>query len=60
MKRDQFQVYLDANPSAKLRDIVSQMLYDEIVSLCIAPGTKLNATALPPPSAYHARLLPKQ
>ena len=46
MKRDQFQVYLDANPSAKLRDIVSQMLYDEIVSLCIAPGTKLNVNSI--------------
>ena len=46
MKRDQFQLYLDANPSAKLRDIVSQMLYDEIVSLCIAPGTKLNVNSI--------------
>ena len=46
MKRDQFQVYLDANPNAKLRDIVSQMLYDEIVSLCIAPGTKLNVNSI--------------
>ena len=46
MKRDRFQVYLDANPSAKLRDIVSQMLYDEIVSLCIAPGTKLNVNSI--------------
>lgn len=42
MNRAQFQVYLDASPGAKLRDIVSQMLYDDIVSLHIAPGTKLN------------------
>lgn len=46
MKREQFQLYLDANPGAKLRDVVSQMLYDEIVSLCIAPGTKLNVNSI--------------
>lgn len=46
MNRAQLQVYLDANPSAKLRDIVSQMLYDEIVSLRIAPGTKLNVNSI--------------
>ena len=33
MKRDRFQVYLDANPSAKLRDIVSQMLYDTMTGI---------------------------
>lgn len=46
MKREQFQLYLDANPGAKLRDVVSQMLYDEIVSLCIAPGSKLNVNSI--------------
>ncbi len=46
MNRAQFQLYLDANPGAKLRDIVSQMLYDEIVSLRIAPGTKLNVNSI--------------
>lgn len=46
MNRAKFQVYIDANPSAKLRDIVAEMLYDEIVSLRIAPGTKLNVNSI--------------
>lgn len=46
MKREQFQVYLKNNPGSKLRDVVAQMLYDEIVSLGIAPGTKLNVNSI--------------
>ena len=46
MNRSQFQIYLDKNPSGKLRDIVTQMLYDEIVSLRISPGTKLNVNSI--------------
>ena len=46
MKREQFQKYIDANPNAKLRDVVAQMLYDEIVSLSISPGTKLNVNSI--------------
>lgn len=42
MNRTQFQMYLENSNSTKLRDVVSQMLYDEIVSLKISPGTKLN------------------
>lgn len=42
MNREKLQLYLDQNPFAKLRDVVSQLLYDEIVSLNIAPGSKLN------------------
>ena len=46
MNREQFRVYLEGNPSAKLRDVVAQMLYDEIVSLHIAPGSKLNVNSI--------------
>ena len=46
MNRAQFQEYLDKDPSAKLRDLVMQLLYDEIVSLRIAPGTKLNVNSI--------------
>ena len=38
--------YMDKNPEGKLRDIVTDMLYDDIVSLRIAPGTKLNVNQL--------------
>lgn len=42
MEREKLQNYLDQNPFAKLRDVVAQLLYDEIISLNITPGTKLN------------------
>lgn len=34
------------NPDAKLRDLVQQLLYEEIVNLRIAPGTKLNVNQI--------------
>ena len=46
MNKAQFQSYLESSSSSKLRDVVSQMLYDEIVSLRIAPGTKLNVNSI--------------
>lgn len=46
MNRTQLQLYLESSPSSKLRDVVAQMLYDEIVSLNIAPGTKLNVNSI--------------
>ena len=46
MNRAVFQTYLDKCSSPKLRDVVAQMLYDEIVSLRIAPGTKLNVNSI--------------
>lgn len=46
MNRTQLQLYLENSPSSKLRDVVAQMLYDEIVSLNIAPGTKLNVNSI--------------
>jgi len=46
MNSAQFQEYLENSPSTKLRDVVAQMLYDEIVSLHIAPGSKLNVNSI--------------
>lgn len=38
--------HMEKNPDGKLRDIVMDMLYDDIISLRIAPGTKLNVNQL--------------
>ena len=46
MNSAQLQSYLDNSPNAKLRDVVAQMLYDEIVSLRFAPGSKLNVNSI--------------
>lgn len=46
MDSAQLQSYLESNPNAKLRDVVADMLYDEIVSLRIAPGSKLNVNSI--------------
>ena len=42
--RDKYKLkeYIDANPDAKLRDLVMKLLYDEIVGLRITPGSRLN------------------
>ena len=46
MEQYTLRQYMEKNPDAKLRDIVADMLYDEIVSLRIAPGAKLNVNQL--------------
>jgi DNA-binding GntR family transcriptional regulator len=46
VEKYKLQQYMDKNPDGKLRDIVTQMLYDDIVSLHISPGTKLNVNQL--------------
>lgn len=45
---DQYQLKkcIAANPDAKLKDIVTELLYNEIVSLRIIPGTKLNVNQI--------------
>lgn len=45
---DQYKLkeYMKADPEAKLRDLVSKLIYDEIVALHIAPGTKLNVNQI--------------
>lgn len=46
MEQYSLQQRIAENPEAKLRDIVTEMLYEAIVSLRIAPGTKLNVNQL--------------
>ena len=38
--------YISREPDAKLRDLVAKLLYDDIISLRIAPGTKLNVNQI--------------
>lgn len=40
------KVYMSREPDAKLRDLVAKLLYDEIISLRIAPGSKLNVNQI--------------
>ena len=42
MNREKLESYLEKNPFAKLSDVVTQILYDEIVVLDIPPSSKLN------------------
>ena len=46
MDKYELKRYMDAKPDAKLRDLVMELLYDEIVGLKIAPGSKLNVNQL--------------
>ena len=42
MDKHQLKKYMSANPDAKLRDLVTELIYNEIINLHIRPGTKLN------------------
>ena len=46
MDKYELKRYMEAEPGAKLKDLVTKLLYDEIVSLRILPGTKLNVNQL--------------
>lgn len=46
MDKAKLSEYIKQTPGAKLRDTVADMLYDEIVSLRIAPGSKLNINSM--------------
>ena len=46
MEQYSLQQRIAGSPESKLRDIVTDMLYEDIVSLKIAPGTKLNVNQL--------------
>ena len=46
MEQYSLQQRIAENPDAKLRDIVTELLYEAIVSLKIAPGSKLNVNQL--------------
>lgn len=45
---DQYKLreYMNAQPEAKLRDLVAKLVYDEIIALRIAPGAKLNVNQI--------------
>lgn len=45
---DQYKLreIMDANPDGKLRDMVTDLLYEDIISLRISPGTKLNVNQI--------------
>lgn len=42
----QLKQQIEQNPDAKLKDLVQQLLYKEILNLRIAPGSKLNVNQL--------------
>ncbi len=46
MEQYKLKQSMAANPDAKLRDLVAQLLYDDIINLKINPGTKLNVNQL--------------
>ncbi len=46
MEQYSLQQRIAENPESKLRDIVTDLLYEAIISLSIAPGTKLNVNQL--------------
>ena len=46
MDQYKLKAYMAANPDTKLRDLVAQLLYDEIVELRISPGAKLNVNQI--------------
>lgn len=46
MDKYQLRDYVKAEPEAKLRDQVARLLYDEIIALRIAPGSRLNVNQI--------------
>ena len=46
MDRYQLRDYINAEPEAKLSDLVSKLIYEEIVALHIAPGARLNVNQI--------------
>ena len=46
MDRFQLKKLMQAHPDAKLKDLVMKLLYDEILGLRIAPGSKLNVNQI--------------
>ena len=46
MDKYQLKEYVLAEPESKLRDQVTKLLYDEIVALRIAPGSRLNVNQI--------------
>ena len=54
MNREKLESYLEQNPFAKLSDVVTQILYDEIVVLDVPPASKLNINQIATDLGYLA------
>lgn len=46
MNAEKFQKYMNNHPNEKLRDVVEKFLYEDIIALRIAPGSKLNVNSI--------------
>ena len=46
MDRFQLKKLMQTHPDAKLKDLVQQLLYEDIVNLRLAPGSKLNVNQM--------------
>ncbi len=46
MDRFQLQKMIESQPEAKLKDLVMQLLFDDIISLKLAPGARLNVNQI--------------
>ena len=46
MEKNRLRQIMNSNPDGKLRDMVAELLYDDIVSLRIAPGSRLNVNQI--------------
>ena len=46
MNRYELQKRVDQQPEAKLKDLIMQMLFDDIISLRTAPGSKINVNQI--------------
>ena len=46
MEQFRLKQIMNENPDAKLRDLVAQLLYDDIINLKINPGAKLNVNQI--------------
>ena len=46
MEPNKLRSFMEANPDGKLRDMVTDLLYEDIIGLRIAPGTKLNVNQI--------------
>ena len=46
MNRFELQKHIEEQPEAKLKDLIMKMLYDDIISLKIAPGSRINVNQI--------------
>ena len=46
MNRYDLQKQIEQQPEAKLKDLIMKMLFDEIISLKIAPGSRINVNQI--------------